>query len=1556
MIGGGAVAAGELLLGPAREVVAERALPPAREVRRDRAARTSATSRGCSAPRCWRWRARCERPARGLPDADREPRGRDPARAVRAARGGRGGLRGHAPHAGAARPLRGVGASSSPTTSTTSRRAAAELVERMRAGSVVALVSDAGMPLVSDPGLRAGARVRGGRAAGRGAAGAVGGDHRAGGVGAAGRRSGASQGFLPRKKGELRGCSPEPGGTLVAFESPRRVPAHAGGAGRRSSPAREVAVCRELTKVHEEVVRGTAAELARALRGRAAPRRGGARDRAVRRRRSGAAPAAAAARRAAAPGGGGRAAAPGRRGRGGADRGERERAVPGADGRGLKAVPARDRSSRLTSSTPVRVARCALRDDSATPGNVRSRPAAPRRRRPYGRRMARRLAHPRRSPLVALLPRRRAARAPLDLAGRGRGDHALPQRRRPVRGGPAPRHRHRRRPSARRWSPPRRARSASPGTAGSSGLTVSVRTADGRFDTSYLHLSSLAVRRGQQVAAGAARSARSAPPASARPSGPTSTSASATPARRHGYHDPLAFLPPPAAPAVRAAPAPHASPVRGARAGGAAPGSAASRRRAPGPRAPAPPAVAAAAPRRPRRRHAARGRPPAPRAIACAARLGAARRPRPAPAPRIRRRAGAASARPAARRTAALTASGRAGASPAGCGAGPRRAAPRAARACPTRRRRPAELPAAGPAQAARTSAGSRRCAGLLAGAAGRAHRGRVATAAAPDRLGATRRARRLEACPRRVASILDALLRHDAHLLRERRAPPRPRLHDDRGRRARPPHAPARRGRLLPHRHRRARRAGRRRRPSARGSRRASSATATSVRFKELAAARERHQRLLHPHHRPRARGEVAARSSSASTTTATSTRAPTRAGTARAARTSRPSRSSMDGNKLPDPQDRARVGEGGELVLPAVGLPGAARAALRRATRTSCCRRSATTRRSSFIKSGLQDLSLQPRRGSSGACRCPWDAGQVIYVWIDALLNYYTALSYAREGEDLTERFWPADVHLIGKDILKFHAVIWPAMLMAAELEVPRQLCIHGFLLMGEHKMSKSLGNVIDPFQVIELYGTDALRYYLLREVRFGQDGAVSPEGFEERYNDRARQRVRQPRQPHAGDDRPLPRRRGARGRAGRRRWRADFDGLARRRWRPARPRRADARARGDLAAASSGSTATWRTRSRGQLAKDEAQAERARPGPLLAGRGAARGVGPAARRSCRARPSACSPRSAARTRRSTTARFGARPAAARRSASSGSSSRGSRPPRLAPPEAGRAWSTPTATSTPASRPTASWSSARARRGSTRLATVGMDGDSIERALARGRGARRRWSAIVGRHPHETDGLRRRPTSRRSSAPPPTRGAGDRRDRPRLLPRPRPARGPAARVRGPARAGRAARAAGRDPHARGGGRHVRDPARARRRRCRRDPALLLGARPARRVRGARLPLLVRRQRDLPEGHRPAGRRPATCPTSCCWSRPTRPTWRPQPRARQARTSRPTWRTQRASSPSCAASRYEELERTVEAQRRAGLRLVSEPRAGEPRAPARSSTCGPTASSARTS
>jgi len=159
-------------------------------------------------------------------------------------------------------------------------------------------------------------------------------------------------------------------------------------------------------------------------------------------------------------------------------------------------------------------------------------------------------------------------------------------------------------------------------------------------------------------------------------------------------------------------------------------------------------------------------------------------------------------------------------------------------------------------------------------------------------------------------------------------------------------------------------------------------------------------------------------------------------------------------------------------------------------------------------FLASGLQDVSLTRPKLRWGV-EVPWDRSQVFYVWFDALLNYVTALSFARgKQQDLTHKFWPATYHLIGKDILKFHTIYWPALLMAADLAVPEHVFVHGFLLTpsddgGEgEKMSKSRGNVIDPFGVIDEFGADALRFYLTREVAFGQDGPVSESGFLARY----------------------------------------------------------------------------------------------------------------------------------------------------------------------------------------------------------------------------------------------------------------------------------------------------------------------------------------------------------------------------------------------------------------------------------------------------------------------
>jgi methionyl-tRNA synthetase len=153
------------------------------------------------------------------------------------------------------------------------------------------------------------------------------------------------------------------------------------------------------------------------------------------------------------------------------------------------------------------------------------------------------------------------------------------------------------------------------------------------------------------------------------------------------------------------------------------------------------------------------------------------------------------------------------------------------------------------------------------------------------------------------------------------------------------------------------------------------------------------------------------------------------------------------------------------------------------------------------SFISGGLRDVPLT-RRHLTWGVPVPWDSEHVFYVWFDALLNYYSALSYAHPGEDLTQRFWPASCHVIAKDILRFHTVYWPALLLAAGLELPERVFVHGYLLMEGEKMSKSLGNVLDPFAVIERYGADALRFYLLRDVSFGQDGSVSTAAFEQRY----------------------------------------------------------------------------------------------------------------------------------------------------------------------------------------------------------------------------------------------------------------------------------------------------------------------------------------------------------------------------------------------------------------------------------------------------------------------
>lgn len=155
-------------------------------------------------------------------------------------------------------------------------------------------------------------------------------------------------------------------------------------------------------------------------------------------------------------------------------------------------------------------------------------------------------------------------------------------------------------------------------------------------------------------------------------------------------------------------------------------------------------------------------------------------------------------------------------------------------------------------------------------------------------------------------------------------------------------------------------------------------------------------------------------------------------------------------------------------------------------------------------FIKPGLEDLAVS-RTTFDWGIKVPGDAKHVIYVWIDALSNYITALGYGSEGEAGAkfDRFWPADVHLVGKEIVRFHTIYWPIMLMALDLPIPKKVFAHGWLLMKDGKMSKSKGNVVDPVMLIDRYGLDAVRYYLLREVPFGSDGTFTPENFVDRVN---------------------------------------------------------------------------------------------------------------------------------------------------------------------------------------------------------------------------------------------------------------------------------------------------------------------------------------------------------------------------------------------------------------------------------------------------------------------
>ncbi len=154
------------------------------------------------------------------------------------------------------------------------------------------------------------------------------------------------------------------------------------------------------------------------------------------------------------------------------------------------------------------------------------------------------------------------------------------------------------------------------------------------------------------------------------------------------------------------------------------------------------------------------------------------------------------------------------------------------------------------------------------------------------------------------------------------------------------------------------------------------------------------------------------------------------------------------------------------------------------------------------SFVKSGLKDLSVS-RKSFTWGIKVPNNKDHVIYVWLDALTNYLSSLGYPNHKDELFKKFWPASLHLIGKDILRFHAVYWPAFLLAANIDLPKKIYGHGWILSGDEKMSKSKGNILDPLKIIEEYGLDPLRYYLVKEVSFGNDGNISQNRLEDCIN---------------------------------------------------------------------------------------------------------------------------------------------------------------------------------------------------------------------------------------------------------------------------------------------------------------------------------------------------------------------------------------------------------------------------------------------------------------------
>ena len=439
---------------------------------------------------------------------------------------------------------------------------------------------------------------------------------------------------------------------------------------------------------------------------------------------------------------------------------------------------------------------------------------------------------------------------------------------------------------------------------------------------------------------------------------------------------------------------------------------------------------------------------------------------------------------------------------------------------------------------------------------------------------------------------------------------------------------------------------------------------------------------------------------------------------------------RGGADGRRpLPGPPDQARVDRGDELLLPALRLPGQAARALRRAAGLRAAAASGSTRRARSSPAASR-TSASRARASRGASRCPWDESQVTYVWADALINYLSALTYARAGEDLREEFWPVVHHLLAKDILRFHCVFWPAMLLSAGYEPPKQLFVHGYLLLDDRKISKSLGNIVEPLELIDVFGADAVRYWCARAVSFGQDGSASIDGIRERYDSELANDLGNLALAHDRDGRPVPRRAaGARRRADAP---VDFDAL-----------------RDDVARGSTSSTSRARSTRSGtpsaalnqyvtaeapwQLAKDDANAARARRASSTRSSTGSRGRGRARRRTCRE----TAPKILAALGQAEDRRLGARPQ--RRRGRGRRDRAASEPlfPRIELPSRRCVIDTHAHLDALDDDPAAVVARARAA-GVTRILTVGTRRRAAARARARRR-ARRASSPIVGIHPHE-------------------------------------------------------------------------------------------------------------------------------------------------------------------------------------------------------------------------